>query len=212
MLAITLSLFTRSLNLEEATKGMLKGMTLMFEALVILILAWALSAAMKELGAPAYLVATLSDSIAPWMLPTVVFLVGAGISFAVGSSYTTMGIMMPMVVPLAFTMLANDAAADPALPLMASGSVLAGACFGDHCSPISDTTILSSIGSGCELLAHVRTQLPYALAVGVISVLCGTLPAGLGVNPWVCLALSVVASGALLRFVGKPAPAAPAAP
>ena len=182
------------------TEAAIDGMKLMFEALVVLILAWSLSSAMKQLEAPQYLVSVLGTAIPAFLLPTLVFIVGAGISFAVGSSYTTMGIMMPMVIPLAFDLSAGD----PTVPLAASGSVLAGACFGDHCSPISDTTVLSSIGSGSPLLTHVRTQLPYALLIGAVSIVFGTLPAGFGLNPWIGIVLGLIASGAILWWMGQP--------
>ncbi len=199
LLAVVLTLATKSLDLERTTEAALGGMKLMFEALVVLLLAWSLSAGMKEIGAPQYLVSVLRTALPAWLLPTLVFVVGAAISFAVGSSYTTMGVLMPMVVPLAFELSPGDMM----IPLAASGSVLAGACFGDHCSPISDTTVLSSIGSGSELLTHVRTQLPYSVGIGVISIVFGTLPAGLGVNPWLCVAVGLLVSGAMLRFLGK---------
>lgn len=200
VLALVLVLATRSLSLGHVTEAAIDGMKLMFEALIVLVLAWSLSSAMKELGAPQYLVSVLRTTLPAFLLPTLVFVVGAGISFAVGSSYTTMGIMMPMVIPLAFDL----AAGDPTVPLAASGSVLAGACFGDHCSPISDTTVLSSIGSGSPLLTHVRTQLPYALLIGVVSIVFGTLPAGFGINPWIGIALGLLASGASLWWLGRP--------
>lgn len=200
--AFVLTLGSRSLKLKEATEAAIGGMKLMFEALVVLLLAWSLSAAMKELNTPQYLVGVLRTALPAELLPTITFLVGAVISFAVGSSYTTMGIMMPMVVPLAFELSPGDMM----IPLAASGSVLAGACFGDHCSPISDTTVLSSIGSGCKLLDHVRTQLPYALLIGGISVVFGTLPAGYGLNPWICMGLGLGAAFLALRLWGKPWP------
>ncbi len=199
LLACVFVLATKALDLKETTAAAMSGMTIMFEALIILLLAWSLSSAMKELGTPAYLVSVLGPTIPAWSLPTVVFVIGSAISFAVGSSYATMGIMMPMVVPLAFKLSPGDMS----IPLAASGSVLAGACFGDHCSPISDTTVLSSVGSGAELLVHVRTQLPYALTVGVISILLGTLPSAFGVNPWLCLGMGLLASYGVLRYFGK---------
>jgi Na+/H+ antiporter NhaC len=199
-LACLFVLATRSMNLKETTEAALGGMKIMFEALIILLLAWSLSSAMKELGAPAYLVKVLGPTLPAWSLPTVTFLVGSAISFAVGSSYATMGIMMPMVVPLAFKL---SPGGDMTIPLAASGSVLAGACFGDHCSPISDTTVLSAIGSGSELLDHVRTQLPYAVTIGIISVVCGTFPAAFGINPWLCLVGGMAAGYAALRYLGK---------
>jgi Na+/H+ antiporter NhaC len=204
LLAVVLARLTRALDLPQATEAALGGMRLMFEALVILVLAWSLSTAMKDLGAPQYLVSVLRTALPVPLLPTITFLVGAGISFAVGSSYATMGIMMPIVIPLAYELAPGDSVA----LLASSGSVLAGACFGDHCSPISDTTVLSSIGAGADHLAHVRTQLPYALWIGGISVVLGTLPVGYGVDPWLCLALGLVASALVLRFVAKPGSAA----
>jgi len=198
--AMVASVATRGASFAESFEAMLGGMKLMLEAVVILILAWALSSAMKELHAPQYLVSLMQNALPAVLLPTVVFVVGAAISFAVGSSYTTMGIMMPMVVPLAFELAPEGGL----IPLAASGSVLAGACFGDHCSPISDTTVLSSIGSGAPLLSHVRTQLPYALLAGAVSILVGTLPAGFGLSPWISLAVGIAVLVTVMRLMGKP--------
>ena len=83
------------------------------------------------------------------------------------------------------------------------GSVLAGAIFGDHCSPISDTTVLSAQASGCDTIAHVRTQLPYALAVGAVSILCGTLPVGFGASVWLLLPMGIVVLAVLLLVRGR---------
>ena len=102
ILAVALSMATKSLDLEGCTEAAVAGMKVMFEALIILVLAWALSSAMKELNAAGFMVKVLKDSVPLWSLPTLVFLIGAGISFAVGSSYTTMGVLMPIVLPLAF--------------------------------------------------------------------------------------------------------------
>lgn len=141
-----------------------------------------------------------------WLLPTVIFLLASIVAFATGTSWGTMGIVMPMAVPLAYSLLAGDAGEvsvhDPLL-LCTIGSVLAGAIFGDHCSPISDTTVLSSQASGCDHIAHVWTQLPYALAVGAIAVLFGTLPVGLGVNVWWLLPIGIVAMVTALLLFGR---------
>jgi Na+/H+ antiporter NhaC len=111
--------------------------------------------------------------------------------------------LIPLAIPLAF---AVDP--EPMLALATSSSVLSGATWGDHCSPISDTTILASTGTGCDHAAHVSTQLPYALAAGAVSVLFGTLPAGLGVSPWLLLPLGAAGCVVLIRFAGKrPEPA-----
>ena len=141
------------------------------------------------------------------LLPTAVFLLAAVLSFSTGTSFGTMGILMPMVVTLAHSVLlahqGGVTASDPIL-LACIGSVLAGAIFGDHCSPISDTTILSSQACGCDHIAHVVTQLPYALTVAVVVVLCGTLPIGWGVSVWLLLPLQLAGLVAVLMLAGKP--------
>lgn len=140
------------------------------------------------------------------LLPTIVFLLAAFLSFATGTSFGTMGIMLPIVVTLTHALLSAEgamvAATNP-LVLASVGSVLAGAVFGDHCSPISDTTILSSQSCACDHVAHVVTQLPYALLVGAVSVIFGTLPLGWGVSVWLLLPLQAVALFALLAIAGQ---------
>ncbi len=95
---------------------------------------------------------------------------------------------------------------DPGDPIVLAtcGSVLAGAIFGDHCSPISDTTVLSSRASGCDHVAHVRTQMPYALVAGAVSLVVGTIPAWLGISPWISLVVGAVALGLIIRLFGRP--------
>ncbi|TWT48618.1 Na+/H+ antiporter NhaC family protein [Botrimarina hoheduenensis] len=133
------------------------------------------------------------------LLPTGVFLLSAVVAFCTGTSFGTMGLIVPMVTPIAFG--AAGDMADPAtapLVLASIGAVLAGAIFGDHCSPISDTTILSSQASGCDHMAHVRTQLPYALLTAAVCVLLGTLPLALGISVWLLLPMQ---TASLLAFV-----------
>lgn len=138
------------------------------------------------------------------MLPTGVFLLSAVVAFCTGTSFGTMGLIIPMVIPIAYT--AAGGGSDPtATPLFLAslGGVLAGAIFGDHCSPISDTTILSSTASECDHMAHVRTQLPYALSVAAVVILLGTLPLALGVSVWVLLPLQTAALVGLLLVLGE---------
>ena len=149
-----------------------------------------------------------SDTIAHTikLLPTGVFLLAALTSFSTGTSFGTMGILMPMIVTLAHSMLQaqqGGVTADDPILLACIGSVLAGAIFGDHCSPISDTTILSSQSCGCEHIAHVVTQLPYALTVAGMVVVFGTLPLGWGVSVWLLLPLQLAGLVAVLLLVGK---------
>lgn len=159
-----------------------------------------------RLGTALYLKGLLATSLPIELLPTVIFLIAAAVSFSTGTSWGTMGILVPLSVSLTIGLLTVDGAAlDASSPLLLSvvGSVLAGAIFGDHCSPISDTTILSSQSCGCEHTAHVRTQLPYALLGAVLSVLLGTLPVAYGVPVWICHAGGAAALIATLYLLGK---------
>jgi Na+/H+ antiporter NhaC len=138
-------------------------------------------------------------------LPTIVFVLAAVVAFCTGTSWGTMGILVPMVVQTSHAMLSQGGGVvppnDPIL-LSSIGGVLAGAVFGDHCSPISDTTVLSSQSSGCDHLAHVWTQMPYALLAAGVSILLGTLPIGFGVSIWILLPLQLLALFGFMRFIG----------
>ena len=181
------------------------GMQQMFLPALILVFAWVLNSVIKEMGTAAYLVSLLGDKLPAGLLPTLVFLLAAVVSFSTGTSWGTMAIMMPLSIPLAAE-LSGFVPGVGASPVMAAtiGAVLAGAVFGDHCSPISDTTVVSAFSCECDVMAHVRTQMPYALAAAAIGVLLGYGPAGFGVPAWVLLPLGGVAIWALVRFVGKP--------
>ena len=123
----------------------------------------------------------------------VVSILASIVSFSTGTSWGTMAIVMPLVIPLAVAMTGIESATDPGQLLLAViGAVLAGAVFGDHCSPISDTTIVSAFSSGCDPVAHVRTQLPYAGMAGVLAVVVGYGPSGMGVSPWLLLGVGIL--------------------
>jgi Na+/H+ antiporter NhaC len=139
-----------------------------------------------------------------WALPTIVFLAAAAMSFATGTSWGTMALLMPLALALCAGA-ANGSYDQSASTVLFAviGSVLAGAIFGDHCSPISDTTILSSQASGCDHVAHVRTQAPYAICAAAFAVLLGTLPVGFGWSPWLCLAGGAVGVTLALGLLGR---------
>ncbi len=192
-------------NLNAAV---LSGCSSMIPALIILTFAWALSNVISELGAGVFVagfvdVAGASDGLGLMLIPTLVFLFSTVIAFATGTSFGTMGIVIPIAVPLAIPGGTESASTVAPLLLASVGSVLAGDEYGDHCSPISDTTVLSSQASGCDHIAHVRTQLPYALAVALIAIFCGTLPAGMGVSAWLLVVVGIVAVAAMLRLLGR---------
>ncbi len=145
-----------------------------------------------------------TSNLARWM-PTAVFVLSAVISFATGTSWGTMAIVMPIAIPLGYGAISNQVEipwqTHPVL-IGTIGSVLAGSIFGDHCSPISDTTVLASQACGCEHSAHVWTQLPYALVVGLVSIVFGTLPVGFGWPVALLLPLGVAAMASLLWLLG----------
>lgn len=201
IIALCMAIGRKILKVEEAVSIWVQGIKSLNITAVILLLAWSLSGIIKELGTATYLVSVLSDSIPPFLLPSIIFVMGSIISFATGTSYGTMGILMPLCIPLAFAL-------DPSqsFVLMCIGSVLTGAIFGDHCSPISDTTILSSMGSACDHIDHTKTQLAYAIPVAIISVLFGYIPAGLGLPVFIVLPLSLIVIILTVRFLGKRVP------
>jgi Na+/H+ antiporter NhaC len=164
----------------------------------ILILAWSLSGVIGKLGTADFLVGVISGNIPPFLLSAIIFILGAFISFATGTSYGTMGILMPLAIPLAYAV-----SPEPTFLFMSIGAVLSGAIFGDHCSPISDTTILSSMGAGCDHIAHVNTQLMYALPVAIIGIVLCLIPTALGLPVYASLAIGLLAVVGLLFIFGK---------
>ena len=147
-------------DLITLARGFAAGITSMMPAVSILLLAWMLGDLIRQLGTGAYLASLVeSASIpAPWLVP-LMFLLACAMAFATGTSWGSFGLLLPIAGQIM-----NNVEGGPELLLPAFGAVLAGAVFGDHCSPISDTTILSSTGSGANIITHVTTQLPYALA------------------------------------------------
>ncbi|MBN2572635.1 MAG: Na+/H+ antiporter NhaC family protein, partial [Ignavibacteriales bacterium] len=175
----------------------------------ILVFAWAISSVTVELKTADYLISILSDSIDPRLLPVFVFLICAVISFATGTSWGTMAIVMPIVIPLSNNMavLSNLSPADSTLVLHGViSSVLTGSVFGDHCSPIADTTILSSMASHCNHIDHVKTQLPYAILVGVFCMLIGDIPTAYGLNPFISIGIIIIVLVITLYVIGKKVP------
>jgi Na+/H+ antiporter NhaC len=204
--AIIMTLSKKLLETKEMLEGMMEGMHTMFDGLLILVLAWALSALTVELGTADYLMSVFGETLNAYWLPAIVFILSALTAFATGSSWGTMGILMPLVVPLAWE-IGNNTGLEYAMTaeiIYASvSSVLAGSVWGDHCSPISDTTILSSIATQCDHVEHVNTQLPYAMIVGVISVASLIAIMVLGVPAWIIYPAGVAIIVAIIFQFGK---------
>ncbi len=190
------------LSPSEAFSAALGGSRAMLLAVTILILAWAMSEVCGELGTRAYMT-SMAPHIPPLLLPAGLFALGCGISFATGSSWSTMGILLPIVVGLAAEVGATTSLGATGMVIVTIGAVLDGSIFGDHCSPISDTTILSSTAAGSDHMDHVRTQAPYALTVCIAALALGYLPAAAGVSPWVLLPVGAAALLAFALVVGK---------
>ncbi len=201
IVAMVMGVAQKIFTWEKAVHYWLQGVKSLIITGVILLLAWSLSGVMKELGTAKYLAAVLSDKIPRFLLPSIIFILGSVISFATGTSYGTMGILMPMAIPLAYAIDPNQG-----YILISVGAVLTGAIFGDHCSPISDTTILSSMGSACDHIDHTKTQMVYAISVAAVAIFFGYIPVGLGLPVIIVLPLGIAATIALVYFVGKPVP------
>ncbi len=175
-------------------------------ALCILYLAWSIGSTCEDLGTAPYLALQIEGLLEPLLLPLVLFLLAGAIAFATGTSWGTMSILLPLVVGLSFQLGEGTHLGGLGLMLLSIGAVLEGSIFGDHCSPISDTTVLSSIASACDHFDHVRTQMPYALAANGAAILCGYLPAALlGVSPALCLGAGLASLLALVLLLGRKA-------
>ncbi len=178
LMAVFLSVLGRFLSLRGAMESMVMGIKTMMPAIVILVLAWALAQITKDLRTADYLTTLLEGNLDPKLMPTITFLLSGFIAFATGSSWSTMAILYPILLPTTWTIcMTAGFPVDVTMPIFYSvtASVLAGSVFGDHCSPISDTTILSSLATGCNHIDHVSTQLHYAITVGIVSVGMGLL-------------------------------------
>jgi Na+/H+ antiporter NhaC len=206
IVAITLAVSQRILNVVQAVEAWVGGMRAMLLAIVILALAWGLSGITEALGTGAFLAGTLQDTLPLVALPAIVFLIAAVTAFATGTSWGTMAILFPVVVPLAVQMGAGIGFAggdNYTILLGAISSIMAGAVFGDHASPISDTTVISSMASGCDHIDHVRTQLPYALVVAVVALVIGEVPAALGLSPFIAIVVGIALLYGVLRIWGR---------
>jgi Na+/H+ antiporter NhaC len=206
LVAAAMTLGQRILTLHETVDAWYGGLRATLFGMIILVLAWALSDLTETLSTADYLVTLLADSLPVALIPAIVFVLAAFTAFTTGTSWGTMAILMPLIIPLAWAVMSisgmNDSG-DMHILYSSVACTLAGAVWGDHCSPISDTTVLSSVASGCDHIEHVRTQLPYALLVGFVGLLLGTIPGGFGVPPWISLVIGVAVLAVALKVLGR---------
>lgn len=192
--------FSRRIPFAEIESIMLLGFRTILPALVIMILAWTIAKACDALDTAGYIIDISRDWMTPGILPILVFTTATTISFTTGTSWGTMAILTPIAVPIAYSLIGADA--DFSVVHIAIGAIFSGAVFGDHCSPISDTTVMSSIFAGADHIAHVRTQIPYALVpagVGGILYLFSNLVA----NAFPLLLAGLVVQFLIFKFLAQ---------
>lgn len=193
---ILLMKFYKVMPIKQGISTYLKGCSKLFDCIVMLILAWGLSTVGDILGTSEFIVSIVQGAIPYWLVPSLVFLIGAIMSFATGTSWGTFAIVMPIAIPMAYHL-------DASL-IVTIGAVLSGGLFGDHCSPVSDTTILSASGANCELMNHTWTQLPYSVlcaAVTFVGFIAASITESVIVTI-VCAAVMAAAYLVLAKFKG----------
>ena len=205
--ALILTISQRLLSLTEAVESIIQGFKTMLPAIMILTLAWSVALITEHMHTADFISGILIDaSVSPYLIPVITFVISALVAFSTGSSWGTMAILYPLILPSGW-MLAKSSGLDYDTTLSIfhniAAAVLTGSVLGDHCSPISDTTILSSLASSCPHIEHVRTQLPYALTTGVVAIFIGILPASFGIPPWILFPLGLLILYFIIRFFGR---------
>ena len=183
VIAMIMYLFQRIASVAEIMDSFMNGARMMVYATLVLITAWSIGSICGELGTSPYIVGALEGVMSPIILPILTFIISAFIAVCTGTSWGTMAIVTPIVIPLGVTVGAS-------LPIVIS-SVLTGAVMGDHCSPISDTTVMSSTFAGSDHIDHVRTQIPYALTAALVTAVCYLL-AGIGIPVIIVLLIGFI--------------------
>jgi len=207
IISVIMTLYRGTLTFGKIMDEMVDGFKVMFNAVLILTMAWSIALVTKHMHTAEFVSAILLKlSLSPYIIPALTFLLAALIGFSTGTSWGTMAILYPLILPASWMLCQNQGlGVDATMPLFYSvvASVMAGSVMGDHCSPISDTTIMSSMASGCNHLQHVKTQMPYALTVGAVALFIGVLPTSLGLPSWLAFLMALAILGIIVKFVGK---------
>ena len=205
--AIVVTLLRGALAFGKVMEEMVEGFKSMFNAVLILTMAWSIALVTKDMHTAEFVSQLLLEwSLSPAIVPVLTFLLAALIGFSTGTSWGTMAILYPLILPSSWLLCQEQGlSVEATMPLFYNvvASVLAGSVMGDHCSPISDTTIMSSLASSCNHLQHVSTQMPYALTVGGVALLIGVLPTALGLPSWAAFLMGFAVLGLVVRLVGK---------
>lgn len=194
IICVLLSIKYKTMTLKKAETAMFDGMKDMVYLMCIMVFAWTLGTVCKSLGTANYIIEISSSFLNPAFLPLIVFIIGAIMSLATGSSWGPYAILMPIAIPMAVTMGA---------PLFVTvASIISGGLFGDHCSPLSDTTLLASMGAACDHMDHFQTQFPYALTVAIVSAVL-FLIAGLTELSYALMIPGIIALFAIIYLLHK---------
>eukprot|EP01147_Barroeca_monosierra_P005250 gene5250-7036_t len=179
------------LSLRQSLDTWIAGIKSLTLAVLVLLLAWSIGAAFSICGTAQFVSSSMAGAVHPGAYPALTFLISALLAFVTGSSWGTMGIVFPLILPAAH----RAAPCNRNVFYGTISSILSGAVFGDHCSPISDTSILAAVACQCSLVAHIKTQAPYAIIAAISGLLFGDLPCGYGVYPdWAGLIISITVS------------------
>lgn len=207
LMALLLTVSQRILSLRQSIDSLINGFKTMLTAVLILILAWSVALVTEHMHTASFISSSMLEmSLSPYLVPAITFILAALVSFSTGSSWGTMAILYPLMLPATW-LITQDYGMDYNTSMLifynVVSCVLAGSVLGDHCSPISDTTILSSLASSCNHIEHVRTQLPYALTVGVVSMIAGTLPAAFGISSYILFPAGLLILLLTILFLGR---------
>ena len=205
--AVVMTLLRGNLKLGKVMEEMVEGFKSMLNAVLILTMAWSIALVTKDMHTAEFVSYLLLQwSLSPIWVPVLTFLLATLIGFSTGTSWGTMAILYPLILPASWLLCQEQGlTAEATMPLFYNvvASVMAGAVMGDHCSPISDTTIMSSLSSRCDHLQHVATQMPYALTVGAVALLVGVMPTAMGLPSWIAFLVAFAVLGIVVRLVGK---------
>ncbi len=208
--AILLSVSQKILSLKKSIDALIGGYQTMLTAVLILVLAWSIALITEHLHTAEFISTSLIEfKLSPFLVPALTFLLAALVSFSTGSSWGTMAILYPLILPTSWLICSeNGLGYDTSMSIFHNvvSAVLAGSVLGDHCSPISDTTILSSLASSCNHIDHVRTQMPYALTVGGVGMFLGTIPAAYGVPAYILFPINILVLYLIVHFAGRKLP------
>lgn len=196
---IAIAIGFKLMTISETMKTVLDGFKLMLLACAILVLAWSIGSVTKDVDLSGYVVSLVKEDSSFFLIPPIIFIIGALVSFATGTSWGTMAILTPIAIPIAYKVTGDAWLSVTSM----AGVVFAGSIFGDHCSPISDTTVLSSIFSGSDHMDHVNTQIPYALLTAFVALLMYFVYGAFRTSPFILITVGLVLVILLARVLNR---------